>query len=59
MRLWRLLRREKPVDRPLPAPKIDPEIDLSMPVLKAHLFVVTMGTRKYPSVEDQAWGWRN
>jgi hypothetical protein len=44
---------------PMPVPKIDPEIDLSMPVLKAHLFVVTMGTRKYPSVEDQAWGWRN
>jgi hypothetical protein len=44
---------------PMPVPKIDPEIDLSMPVLKVHFYRVTLGTIKYPGLDEQAWGWRN
>lgn len=59
MRLWRLFKREKPVERPLPPAQTIPDIDLSMPVLKVHFYRVLLRTRKYQDLQEEAWDWRN
>lgn len=57
--LKKLFKKEKPATRPLPSAQTIPDIDLSMPVLKVHFYRVTLKSKKYPDLQDEAWDWRN
>lgn len=59
--LKRLFKREKPVApvKPLPLSQTIPDIDLKAPVLKVNFYRVTLQTKEYPDLQEEAWEWRN
>jgi hypothetical protein len=59
MRMLKKLFNKQRAERPLPKAQTIPDIDIDMPVLKVHFYRVTLKSKKYPDLQDEAWDWRN
>jgi len=57
--LKRLFRKEKTAQEPLTPASTIPGIDMNMPVLKVNFYRVTLQTKEYPDLQEEAWEWRN